>query len=83
MKTNTINGGLKIMAKEKVAHVICNNDNIEAVVLEDKGKALMKMRELAFNRWKKAFYNYGARIEFEEYLRGRTEYWHIHSTKIS
>lgn len=70
------------MAKAKEAHVICNNDSVEGVVLGDKGEALTKMNELSFTRWKNAFHKYGSRTEYVEYQKGRQEYWHIHTTKI-
>jgi hypothetical protein len=63
-----------------IAHVICANDSVEAVVLDDEVKA---------NEEKERF----AKVAFEEHQRhggrARTEkayralvYWHLHSVEV-
>ena len=59
------------------AHVICCNDSIEYVVLDNEEQALIKLEEIARGKYEK-FYKW----EFEDYEEYRKRlYWHLHTVK--
>lgn len=63
------------------AYVICCNDSIEFVVLDDEGKAKEKKEEMAkvdFERCKRQY----ILKEWEDYNEYRSiYYWHLHNVE--
>lgn len=59
-----------------IAFVICVNDSIEGVVLNDEQRALQKMGEIADNHFKTIHHGCSTREEYDNLL-----FWHLHETE--
>ncbi len=58
-----------------VAHVICCNDSVEAVVIGNQSDALIKKEEMSKDAFEKVKWQYGR--DYERYCH--TFFWHIHT----
>jgi len=63
---------------EHVAHVICCNDSVEFVVIDNEVAAKDKIQELAEENYVRNRWNFKS---YEEYRK--IYYWHIHSVGVS
>ena len=56
------------------AYVICSNDKIETVILNDEKKANKKMEELAKEDYIKKAYHFATYEDYQSII-----YWHLHA----
>lgn len=63
--------------KRETALVICANDSIEAVVLNDHQRALDKLHELADKHYANVKFGYTSRHNYNQQI-----YWHTHEVNI-
>jgi len=61
------------------ASVICCDDSVEAVVLDDKAVRDV-LEKLARTHYQHSYINYGFRIAYTEYRS--KHYWHTHRVKV-
>ena len=66
------------------AHVICMNDSVEHVVIDDEALANTKLDELRkayFDRNQHVFHERDGESAWKAYLR--RIYWHIHTVEVT
>lgn len=63
-----------------VAHVICANDSVEAVVLDDEVKANEEKERLAKEAYARFKREQGRTTSEKEYRQ--IVYWHLHSVEV-
>lgn len=59
------------------AYIICMNDSMSAVVLDDEEKAITEMGILKKKYWEKHSWFY---TDYKEY--SHLAYWHIHEAEV-
>lgn len=59
-----------------IAHVICANDSVVAVVLDDEVKALKKMKELSDEDFERSSC-YSDRDNYDHQI-----FWHLHEVEV-
>jgi len=59
------------------AFVLCANDGIEAVVLEDEEKANAELLNLKEKHWERFRHSFSSREHFDDMI-----YWHLHEVPV-
>jgi hypothetical protein len=60
-----------------IAYVICANDSIKAVVLDDEEKALKESKKFADEYFKTHSFNFRDRAEYDHLV-----FWHLHEVEV-
>lgn len=60
-----------------IAYVICANDSIKGVVLNDKEKALKESEKLADEYFKTHGFNFQDRADYDHLI-----FWHLHEVEV-
>jgi hypothetical protein len=69
-----------LAVQNKKAFVICMNDGVKAVVLDDEERAEIKKEELAKQHYEQVWLRANTNCTYDEYRQ--ICFWHFHETKV-